>query len=80
MGMPPIEQTMESVIAVLTLSEQVILKLAARGYTYGEIARQADMSLQAVTAHKQEGMSKLSVANDRELSQLALAQGWLDKR
>jgi DNA-binding NarL/FixJ family response regulator len=55
----------------LTLREQEVLRLLARGYAYKEIASRLSISVKTVESHASAVLRKLQLSNRRELSQWA---------
>jgi DNA-binding NarL/FixJ family response regulator len=55
----------------LTLREQEVLRLLARGYAYKEIASRLSISIKTVESHASAVLRKLQLSNRRELSQWA---------
>ncbi|HKO92016.1 MAG TPA: response regulator transcription factor, partial [Polyangiaceae bacterium] len=55
----------------LTLREQEVLRLLARGYAYKEIASRLSISVKTVESHASAVLRKLQLSNRRELSRWA---------
>jgi len=55
----------------LTLREQEVLRLLARGYAYKEIAHRLSISVKTVESHASAVLRKLQLSNRRELSRWA---------
>ncbi len=61
----------------LTTRESEVLRLAARGFTNKEIARQLDVGVKSVETYKARGFEKLNLKTRAELVRYASTQGWL---
>ncbi len=55
----------------LTLREQEVLRLLARGYAYKELASRLSISVKTVESHASSVLRKLQLSNRRELSRWA---------
>jgi DNA-binding NarL/FixJ family response regulator len=55
----------------LTLREQEVLRLLARGYAYKEIAERLSISIKTVESHASAVLRKLQLSNRKELSRWA---------
>ena len=60
----------------LSRRELQIIKLLAFGHTNQEIARQLEVSVKTIEAHKANGMRKLSLRNRVAIVRYAVAQDW----
>jgi DNA-binding NarL/FixJ family response regulator len=64
--------------AVLTVREQEVVSLVARGYGNGDIARLMEISVLTVRTHRQRLMDKLQLHNAAEITAYAVSKGWYD--
>lgn len=62
----------------LSAREKEVLRLAARGISNKQIARQLDLSIRTVHAHMSHIFAKLGVASRTEAVIRGLQNGWLD--
>ncbi|HJW75280.1 MAG TPA: response regulator transcription factor [Thermoleophilia bacterium] len=62
----------------LSTREKEVLRLAARGISNKQIARQLDLSIRTVHAHMSHIFAKLGVASRTEAVVRGLQNGWLD--
>jgi two-component system response regulator NreC len=67
-----------AVKAALTLREEEVLRLIARGYSNKEIASRLELSVKTIETHKANAMHKLGMASRIEIVRFALLQGWLE--
>ena len=57
--------------------EEEVLKLIGWGYSNKEIAKDLDISVKTVEAHRANGMRKLDLHSRIDIVRFALTQGWL---
>ncbi len=74
---PPGKSPEGSALDKLTERELEVLRLAARGITNQEIARELALSVRTVQAHLSTVFSKMQVGSRTEAVVQALRQGWL---
>jgi DNA-binding NarL/FixJ family response regulator len=64
--------------APLTVREEEVVRLIARGYSNKEVAHRLDISVKTVETHKANAMQKLGMTNRHQLVHFAYLQGWFD--
>jgi NarL family two-component system response regulator LiaR len=74
---PPGEPATKEAVDELTERELQVLRLAARGLSNRDIARELVLSVRTVQGHLQNVFDKMQVGSRTEAVVLALRQGWL---
>jgi DNA-binding NarL/FixJ family response regulator len=74
---PPVEPCGESALDQLTERELEVLRLAARGLSNKDIARELVLSVRTVQGHLQNVFDKMQVGSRTEAVVQALRKGWL---
>ena len=62
----------------LSLREEEVLRLVARGYLNKEVAARLEISIKTAEAHKANAMQKMGMKSRIDIVRYAVLEGWLD--